>query len=188
MRPDHPQHSTADAIDVTSPESPSPSRRQWLLRSMPLVTVGTTIGVGLGAAWLFNERRNDRAAPLAAFMKVSQALTGRTTLDPDVANRIFNALEKNVPHFSLRIQQLAAAMDAGQSDFPLAAADTAVLPADPRQALATVILRSWYLGVVDGVTVADRQALMYAAVDGVLPVRGYCGGTPGFWADKPAEG
>lgn len=187
MRQDHLQHSAANAIDVAASETPSPSRRQWLLRSMPLLTVGATIGVGLGAAWLFNERRGDSGAPLAAFMKVSQALTGRTALDPDVTSRIFNALEKSVPSFSLRIQQLAAALEAAPSDFPLAAADTAALPADPRQALATLILRGWYLGVVDGITVADRQALMYAAVDGALPVRGYCGGTPGFWGDKPVE-
>jgi hypothetical protein len=92
-----------------------------------------------------------------------------------------------VPNFSLRIQQLAAAMDAGQADFPLAAEKTAILAKDPRQALASLILRGWYLGVIDGTAVIDRQALMHGAVANMLPVRGYCGGAPGFWAEKPAE-
>ncbi|RXZ38638.1 hypothetical protein D9O50_03790 [Oxalobacteraceae bacterium CAVE-383] len=154
---------------------------------MPLIAAGATLGTGLSAAWLFNARKADNAAPLAAFMKVSQALTGKTALDREAGIRIFGALQASVPNFPLRIQQLAAAMDAGQADFPLAAADSAALPADPRQALASIILRGWYLGVVDGAAVIDRQALMHAAVAGVLPVRGYCGGAPGFWAENPAE-
>jgi hypothetical protein len=159
-----------------------------LTLSLTSIAAGAALGAGLGAAWLFHGRHDDAEAPLAAFMTVSQTLTGRAALDGDVALRLFGALQASVSDFSLRIQQLAAAMAAGRNAFAPAAADTASLPNDPRQALASLILRGWYLGVVDDAAVVDGQALMHAAVADALPVRGYCGGAPGFWAEKPMEG
>ncbi|HEY4317294.1 MAG TPA: sugar dehydrogenase complex small subunit [Herbaspirillum sp.] len=191
MRPDHLRNRPADVIDVMPSPSPSSlsanARRGWLQRSLLLAAAGATAGVGLGAAWLFRARENEAAAPLAAFMQVSRKLTGNAALDADVGRRLFGALQAGVPHFSLRIQQLAAAMDAGTGGFTLAAERSATPARDPRQALASLILRGWYLGLVDNAAVIDRQALMYQAVAGALPVRGYCGGAPGFWAEQPVE-
>jgi hypothetical protein len=187
-RPDHrPEQFSSNPADVIDVTPSADARRRWLQRSLALVTAGATIGVGLGAAWLFRERGNASAAPLTAFMQVSQTLTGKTALDPDVGLRLFDALQAGVPHFSLRIQQLAAAMAGRRADFPIAADETATLVKDPQQALASLILRGWYLGLVDGAAVIDRQALMYEAVGGALPARAYCGGAPGFWAEKPME-
>ncbi|MGI4862265.1 MAG: sugar dehydrogenase complex small subunit [Janthinobacterium lividum] len=108
------------------------------------------------------------------FMAVSQALTGRTTLDPDVAARLLTAVGKEAPAFAGQLQQLAAALVQGTLDAP-------------QEALALRILGGWYMGVVDNQVVTYEQALMFDVVSDVLVIRSYCPEKPGFWATPPQE-
>lgn len=68
----------------------------------------------------------------------------------------------------------------------------AVVSRDPLpDALRKRVLTALYTGVVtprggdEGARIGYAQALMYAAVEDTVNVPGYCGGLPGFWAQKP---
>jgi Membrane bound FAD containing D-sorbitol dehydrogenase len=152
------------------------SRRRWLQRALALIAAGSS------APMLLNAQGVQSSAPLATFMTLSQALTSKTVLDPAVGARLLETLQKNTPNFPQRMQQLAAALLAGRPQ-ALAAASA---PATP-QALALRIMQGWYLGVVDNTVVSYEQALMFEAVSDTLPIRSYCFGRPGFWAEKPIE-
>lgn len=147
-------------------------RRRWLQRALVLIAAGS------GASMLLQAQGVESSAPLATFMTLSQALTSKVVLDPAVGARLFDALQKNTPDFPQRMQQLAAALLAGWSQVSAATA---------QQALALRIMQGWYLGVVDNTVVIYEQALMFEAVSDTLPIRSYCFGKPGFWAEKPIE-
>jgi hypothetical protein len=150
------------------------ARRRWLQRALALIAAGS------GASVLLKAQGIDSSAPLATFMTLSQALTSKAVLDPIIGARLLDALQKNTPDFPQRMQQLAAALLAGWPQVPAAAATA-------QQALALRIMQGWYLGVVDNTVVSYEQALMFEAVSNTLPIRSYCFGKPGFWAEKPIE-
>ncbi|MDB5992224.1 MAG: hypothetical protein JWQ10_3627 [Herbaspirillum sp.] len=156
------------------------ARRRWLQRALALIAAGS------GASVLLKAQGIDSSAPLATFMTLSQALTSKAVLDPIIGARLLDALQKNTPDFPQRMQQLAAALLAGWPQVPAAAA-TATAAATAQQALALRIMQGWYLGVVDNTVVSYEQALMFEAVSNTLPIRSYCFGKPGFWAEKPIE-
>ncbi|MCY0386857.1 sugar dehydrogenase complex small subunit [Robbsia sp. Bb-Pol-6] len=108
------------------------------------------------------------------FIAVSQALTGRTTLDRDVAARLLDAVGKAAPAFAGQLQQLAGGLVQGTLDAQ-------------QEALALRILGGWYMGVVDNQVVTYEQALMFDVVADVLVIRSYCPEKPGFWATPPQE-
>lgn len=112
------------------------------------------------------------AAPLDAFMTLSQALTAHSGLDRGVGERLLAALQKAVPDFSARVPQLAGAIAGGSAN----AAD---------QALAWQIMSAWYQGIVGDTVVTYEQALMFRVVSDTLIIRSYCPNEPGFWAAKP---
>ncbi|HWZ47262.1 MAG TPA: sugar dehydrogenase complex small subunit [Herbaspirillum sp.] len=147
-------------------------RRRWLQRALALIAAGS------GASMLLKAQGAESSAPLATFMTLSQALTSKAVLNPAVGARLLDALQKNTPDFPQRMQQLAAALLAG---WPQAPAQTA------QQALALRIMQGWYLGVVDNTVITYEEALMFEAVSDTLPIRSYCFGKPGFWAEKPIE-
>jgi hypothetical protein len=158
----------------------SHTRRRWLKRALTLIAAGVA---GSGASVLSTVQADESNTPLSAlsaFMTISQALTGKALLDRSVGARLLSALQKNTPDLPQRLQQLAAALLA------VTAAGLSKAPAAP-QALALQIMQAWYLGVVDHTVVTYEQALMFAAVSDTLPIRSYCAGRPGFWAEKPLE-
>ncbi|SDI05068.1 Membrane bound FAD containing D-sorbitol dehydrogenase [Paraburkholderia phenazinium] len=147
----------------------SAGRRQWLQGALALTVAGLTGSLTLRAL-----ADNSTAAPLDAFMTLSQALTGKSGLDRDVGARLFAALTKSAPDLAPHLPQLAGAFAAGSSS-----------PRD--QALALRIMEGWYLGTVDNVVVTYEEALMYRVVSDTLIIRSYCPNKPGFWAAKPVE-
>jgi hypothetical protein len=179
-----------DTIETINPlPQPFTARRRWLRRSAALIAAGATIGAGLGAVLLFKAAAGETdtdAATLTAFMDASHILTGKTVLDRSVGTRLLSALQANMPDFAAKVRQLAAALHGGQPAPGIGAVQAGAQ--DPQQALASAILRGWYLGLVDRTVATYEQSLMFAAVSNTLPVRSYCGGAPGFWAAPPMEG
>jgi hypothetical protein len=169
MKPD--QHGNKRALIASSPRL-FLARRRWLQRALVLIAAGS------GTSILLKAQGVESNTPLATFMTLSQALTSKAVLDPIIGARLFDALQKNTPDFPQHMQQLSAALPAGWPQAPAPAA---------QQALALRIMQGWYLGVVDNTVATYEEALMFEAVSDTLPIRSYCFGKPGFWAEKPVE-
>ncbi len=123
-------------------------------------------------------------------MKVSKVIVGRDDLDPQIAQRIYDALSDKVDGFDGKLSALATALDGAQDrDAALSALD------DDKLELALKIAQPWYTGVAgagnehgfdDGavfVTFLGAQAIR--SVEHVLPVQSYSTGAPGWWAEPP---
>jgi hypothetical protein len=147
----------------------SARRRQWLQGALALSVAGLAGSLTLRAL-----ADTGTAAPLDAFMTLSQALTARSGLDREVGARLFAALQKSAPDLAPRLPQLAGALAAGS-------------PGPRDETLALRIMEGWYLGTVDNVVVTYEEALMYRVVSDTLIIRSYCPNKPGFWAAKPVE-
>lgn len=121
-----------------------------------------------------NAQRN-----LDTFMKVSSALTGKSSLNPITSERIFLAMGGHSREFVAPLERLAARV--GQQPATWGDAD---------RALAARIVRAWYLGKVgdgpEAEVVTYEHSLMYEAVSGALEPRTFCASQPGYWAEKPA--
>ena len=115
---------------------------------------------------------------LQQFMGVSQALTGKQQLNPVIGERLLALLDAQ-PGFIAGLAELAP-LPKGDPDSWLAT----------QQKTAQDIMSAWYLGKVgegfDAQVVSYEKALMFDAVAGVLVIRSYCSGKPGYWAEKPA--
>lgn len=121
-----------------------------------------------------NAQRN-----LDAFVKVSSALTGKSSLDPITSERIFLAMGGHSRQLLEPLERLAGKLGQQPSTW-----------ADADRALAADILRAWYLGKVgdgpEAEVVSYEHSLMYEAVSGALEPRTFCASQPGYWAEKPA--
>ncbi|MFM0322249.1 sugar dehydrogenase complex small subunit [Caballeronia glebae] len=130
-----------------------------------------------------------RASALEAFLAVSMKLTGRTSFDPLLAERVHAALARNDADFAAKI----AALDKWIATHGGTPTDliTAALEATRPELAKTVggVMRAWYLGVVGEPphveVVAYERALMFDPVGDMLTVPSYCRGEPADWAKKP---
>ncbi|MFL9868623.1 sugar dehydrogenase complex small subunit [Paraburkholderia fungorum] len=145
------------------------TRRRWLQGALALTAAGLTGSLTLKAL-----ADDSAAAPIDAFMTLSQSLTARPALDRDVGTRLLAALQKSASDLAQQLPKLAGALAAGSADAA-------------QQALALKIMEAWYLGTVDDQVVTYEQALMYDVVSDTLIIRSYCPNKPGFWAAKPIE-
>lgn len=157
------------SIDADEPMGGGLTRRQWLQRSLALTALGLAGSLTLRAL-----ADAPSAAPLDAFMTLSEALTGKTGLNRAVGERLLRALQKGSFELGDRLPKLAGALAAN-----------ALAP--DQEALALRILETWYLGIVENVVVTYEEALMFGVVSDTLVIRSYCPNKPGFWADKPIE-
>lgn len=168
-----PHDTDAESRDGTafaaSGEASGMTRRRWLQGALALTAAGLTGSLTLKAL-----ADDTSAAPIDAFMSLSQSLTARATLNRDVGTRLLAALQKSSPDLAQQLPKLAGALAAGSADAA-------------QQALALKILEAWYLGTVDTTVVTYEQALMYDVVSDTLIIRSYCPNKPGFWAAKPIE-
>jgi hypothetical protein len=114
-----------------------------------------------------------------AFMALSQRVTGHDDLSPALGGRILDVLSENGQTASL--QALYAVVSDGTSE----------ALADHHEILSRV-LHGWYLGriSIDDQTYLTgfEETLMGRVTADILPLRSYCGGTMGFWAEPPAIG
>jgi hypothetical protein len=144
------------------------------------------------AAWASlpaRAQQQSRAPGFDAFVAVSARLTGRTSFDPLLADRVHAALVRHVPEFAAKIaalDQWIATHGGTPTDVITAALETT------RPELAKTVgavMRAWYLGVVGEPphveVVAYERALMFDPVGDMLTIPSYCRGEPADWARKP---
>lgn len=133
------------------------------------------------------------AAPAAvdardAFLAGSQILTGRPSLDPAQAARLYDALLADDPQFAAGVQALVTLIDQRKID-PRQLQHVLDGEHSPLAALPRKIVTAWYVGVVgDGENarcITFETSLMNEIVSDKLKPPSYCYGGYGSWAEKP---
>ena len=168
----------------------SPRRRQLVLGACAAAVVLAFGGAGIPGLHPWTQALADTPpAGLDAFLALSQKLTGRTSFDPGLAQRIYGALSKADAGFTANVAALntwLAAHGGTPSDTV-----TQALKADQPALVKTVsaVMRAWYLGLVGEApnvsVVAYERALMFDPVADVLTIPSYCRDVPFYWAHKP---
>ena len=161
-------------------DSPDPVRRA-LLTSL-LATSAVSVIPPAFAAPTADAAQN-------AFLSASQILTGQSSLDPEQASLLYNALIADDAQFASGVQALAKIL--GQPNIDLLQLQH-VLDSEnaPIAALPRKIVTAWYTGIVGegekarGITY--ETALMNVIVADKLQPPSYCFGAPGSWVEKPA--
>lgn len=127
-------------------------------------------------------------AAQAAFVAVSKLLTGRDTLDPMQASRLYQALIDDDPQFATGLQALVTLIDQRKID-PLQLQQVLDTENSPVAALPRKIATAWYIGVVgDGEKarcITFETNLTNVVVSDKLNPPSYCYGGYGSWAEKP---
>lgn len=133
--------------------------------------MGTLAAAGVAVA--APQAGHSAPADIDAFMKVSQTLTKRSTLDRTLGQRYLEVFQKKAPDALQDLGALDAAVVAGSLS-PL------------QQISAMKIMRAWYTGQVEKQTVAYEAALMYAVMGTATAyIPTYCATAPGGWSKKP---
>lgn len=114
-----------------------------------------------------------------AFLELSRRLTGHDDLSPVLGARILGVLTETGQAQPLR-------------DLYLTVSEGATGPAMADANILRHVLHGWYLGRI---TVGEQthltgfeETLMGRVTADILPLRSYCGGAMGFWAEPPATG
>ncbi|WP_025812065.1 sugar dehydrogenase complex small subunit [Komagataeibacter kakiaceti] len=156
------------------------SRRDMLLGAMGLATVA--LGAKQGLAATVDE---DPVAPL--FLALSQRLTDRDTLDPQVGHALYAGIIHAVPDRRAQIQNLHALM-AGGTFSSASALARAAEHADPVfKDVIHDIMTGWYRGVADQKVVVYRSALMFDITSDAVYPKTYAAGGPFYWTRTPPE-
>jgi len=161
-------------------DSPDPVRRA-LLTSL-LATSAVSVIPPAFAAPTADAAQN-------AFLSASQILTGQSSLDPEQASLLYNALIADDAQFASGVQALAKIL--GQPNIDLLQLQH-VLDSEnaPIAALPRKIVTAWYTGVVGegekARCITYETALMNVIVADKLQPPSYCFGAPGSWVEKPA--
>lgn len=165
---------------MSEPNSTSP-RWQGISRRRLLKVVGVGLSAGLMGPVAFRAVAESAQAPganLQEFMQVSLALTGKRELNPQIGQRLYQLLATQ-PGFTIGLAQLQPLPQGKPENWSAAQRKT-----------ARDVLSAWYLGKVgegaQALVVSYEKALMFDAVAGVLVIRSYCSGKPGYWATQPA--
>ena len=124
-----------------------------------------------------------------AFLAVSKILTGRPSLDPAQASRLYAALFADDPQFAGGLEALLALIDERKID-PLQLQHVLDSERSPVAPLPRKIMTAWCVGVVG----ADENArcvtfetnLTNVIVSDKLKPPSYCYGGYGSWVDQPA--
>ncbi|CAL8481211.1 sugar dehydrogenase complex small subunit [Caballeronia sp. S22] len=182
-------------MSTNTPQTPpsssfAPARRQFIFGTAVLATFGVAGFVGgmsaRHSAWAQGSTVSD--ADFAAFMHLSQYLTGKTTLDVEIARAIFAGLHDEDANVATQVAQINDFV--ARSKTPANALQAALDSTQPALAgLPKRIMPAWYLGVVGSGkkarTVAYEQALMYPPIADVIVMPSYARGAPGYWAQPP---
>lgn len=168
----------------------STSRRRFVLGACA-AAVMLAYGIGGPGLQPWSDAFADTPpAGLDAFLALSRKLTGRTSFDPALAQRVYGALSKADPGFTANVAALGQWL-AGHGGTPSDTV-TQALKADQPALAATVgaVMRAWYLGLVGDAphvsVVAYERALMFDPVADVLTIPSYCRDVPFYWAHKPS--
>jgi len=185
----------------------APSRRQFLLRSAVALTFGATgavilgkhhqglIGDALAQDAAQASGGTDAASGYAAFLQLSQYLTGKSTLDNEIGHAIFAVLSTDGDThgasgngFTTQVAALNTFIQ--QSKTPASALQATLNKEQPAlAALPKKLMQAWYRGIVgtgaNARAVAYEQALMYPPIADVIVMPTYARGIPGYWAAPP---
>lgn len=127
-----------------------------------------------------------------AFIALSQHLTGRTSFDPPLGQRVYATLARASSQFEQNVGALNTWLQT-HGGVPSDSV-TAALKGEQPELATTVgaIMRAWYLGLVGDSphiqVVAYEKALMFEPVKDVLTIPSYCRDVPFYWTQKPDGG
>ncbi|HZZ11339.1 MAG TPA: sugar dehydrogenase complex small subunit [Paraburkholderia sp.] len=169
----------------------SPARRAWVLGACAAAAALAFAGVGRRFSWIAPAFADTLPAGggLDAFLALSQRLTGRSSFDTTLAQRVYGALVKSDAQFTQNVAALNTWLQShgGVPSDTVTQALQADQPALARSVGA--IMRAWYLGLVGEAphveVVAYERALMFDPVKDVLTTPSYCRDVPFYWAKKP---
>ncbi|KAB8313739.1 sorbitol dehydrogenase [Erwinia endophytica] len=163
--------------------APRALSRRRLLKGMAILSISAACASLFPAQFAAAQQATD-----SVFSRVSAFLVNRP-VSPILSQRYLAALNKHYPDFPTRLSALTQYLDAHAfthvDDF-LQAVDAQ----DPLRHTATLIIGSWYTGVVgegadiELITYAD--AMMYLPTQGILIIPTY-GSGPDSWGSKPIE-
>ncbi|MEW9297086.1 sorbitol dehydrogenase family protein [Acetobacter oryzifermentans] len=158
------------------------SRRDVLLGGIGLSVAGTT-----GAALANTAPTTPNTEDLSRFMQISQRLTDRDTLNPQIGA----ALYANIVHANAdrqdKLNTLHTLLE--REKFTTASAFAhAAEKSDPKlKDVIHEILTGWYRGIADGKVVIYRSALMFDITKDAVYPKTYATGGPFYWTSKPPE-
>ncbi|TAL99659.1 MAG: sorbitol dehydrogenase [Paraburkholderia sp.] len=186
--------------DVTQDGTPQPSgarpgRRQFVIGACAAAaalafTMAGRGGLPFGIDRVFAAQPGDGGYD--AFIVLSQHLTGRTSYDQLLAQRVYAALASASSQFGQNVVALNTWI--GSHGGVPSDTVTAALQGERPELAATVgdIMRAWYLGLVGELphvqVVAYEKALMFDPVGDVLTIPSYCRDVPFYWTRKPDGG
>jgi hypothetical protein len=155
--------------------------KQRISRRSLLKIAGVGLAAGLMSPVALTAVAANTQAPgsnLEEFMQVSLALSGKQQLNPQIGQRLYQLLAIQ-PGFIDGLAQLQPLPQGKPEQW-----------SPTQQKTASEVLSAWYLGKVgkgaEAQVVSYEKALMFDAVAGVLVIRSYCSGKPGYWAAQPA--
>lgn len=161
---------------------PQQTNRRLVLKAAGLAAAMLS---GVAGPLLLSQQARAGLAPagnnLAVFTTVSQALTGRASLDPALAQALYQAFQKATRDFDTALVKLSGTL-AGEG-WSFTDAQKA------EQGLSQSILQAWYLGVVgkgnQAVCVTYTEALANKLAAPTLVPPSYSYGPIGTWSSKP---
>jgi hypothetical protein len=180
---------------MTQPDHPmarahSATRRRFVLGACASAVALAFTSAGFGFSSLFNQAFADTPpAGLDGFLLLSRKLTGRTSFDPLLAQRVYDALSKSDSEFVANVTALNVWI-ASHGGVPSDMVTQALKTDTPKLAdTVTAVMRAWYLGLVGDAprvsVVAYERALMFDPVNDVLTIPSYCRDVPFYWTQKP---
>ncbi|EHH67402.1 hypothetical protein GMO_23970 [Gluconobacter morbifer G707] len=147
---------------------------------------GTIIGsvsVAVGNSLLGSDCAQAATPFDTAFLQISEAITGRTNLDPVISSRLCAAMQATFPGYDETIRKLSSLVSSGGQP-----QDILDRSGDLRKAVLA-LNAAWYTGSVEDKTnapmVSYYNALMYQPTKDALPVPTYCFAKPGWWTEAP---
>jgi hypothetical protein len=128
------------------------------------------------------------AAMGGKFMPLSQFVTGRSKLDPEVGVALLAALRESDASFSAVLDDLAA--DAASGKYSDVESLEAAVRGSPKHAALLALVSAWYTGsvTVNGKErfITLQQALLYEPIADGSHIPGNCAGATNSWADMSA--
>ncbi|MFT4507311.1 sugar dehydrogenase complex small subunit [Caballeronia sp. 15711] len=177
-------------LDHPMARAQSATRRRFVLGACASAVALAFTSAGFGFPAFFTQAFADTPpAGLDGFLLLSRKLTGRTTFDHALAQRVYDALSKSDSEFVGNVSALNVWL-AAHGGVPSDTVTQALKADTPKLAgTVTAIMRAWYLGLVGDAprvsVVAYERALMFDPVNDVLTIPSYCRDAPFYWTQKP---
>ena len=187
------QNKDENAVHREVTHAHSTGRRTWLLGACAAAAALAFTSAGrFGAPFGLTPAYADAPAGggLDAFLALSQHLTARTSFDPVLSKRLYDALSHADGQFTQNVAALNTWLQ-GHGGVPSDTVTQALQTDQPALAkTVSAVMRGWYLGLVGDAphiqVVAYESALMFDPVKDVLTIPSYCRDVPFYWMQKPA--